>query len=72
MERLLSVLEQGLVSLRVLPNGSAEAAISMAQFLLYDFKEPVGRSVVMLESQTADTYLSADSDIAVYGKLLKI
>ena len=71
LEMLLSVLEQGRVNLRVLPNGSAQGAIGLAQFLLYDFMEPVGRSVVMLESQTADTYLSADSDIAVYAKLFE-
>lgn len=71
VEMLLMHLEQGRVDLRLLPNGSAQHAIGLAQFLLYDFKEPVGRSVVMLESQTADTYLSADSDIAVYGKLFE-
>lgn len=72
LQRLVAACDLDQVNLRVLPNGPvAVGAIGLAQFLLYDFKEPVGRSVVMLESQTADTYLSSNSDIAVYSKLFE-
>ena len=57
------------VELRLLPVGGSARAIGFAQFLLYDFADPAAPSVVMLESQTADTYLSAPDDVAAYARL---
>jgi transcriptional regulator with XRE-family HTH domain len=57
------------VELRLLPTGGAARAIGFAQFLIYDFLDPAAPSVVMLESQTADTYLSAPEDVTAYSRL---
>ena len=57
------------VDLRLLPAGGAARAIGFAQFLIYDFLDPAAPSVVMLESQTSDTYLSAPEDVGAYARL---
>ncbi len=57
------------VRLQVMPPGGNAAAIALAQFLMYDFRDRTSPTVVQLESQTADVYLSGDSDIKVYAEL---
>lgn len=57
------------VHLRLLPAGGGARAVGFSSFLIYDFLDPGAPSVVMLESQTADTYLSAPEDVATYGRL---
>lgn len=54
------------VDLRILPHGGEAAAFAIAGFLIYDFTDD-RPSVVMLESLTADTYLSDDVDVSAYA-----
>jgi hypothetical protein len=59
------------VRMRILPNGSAASGVvAVGPFLMYDFREPAP-PVVMLESQTADAYLSASEDLNAYGILFE-
>jgi transcriptional regulator with XRE-family HTH domain len=67
--RLAEVAELPNVHLKVLPVGSGAAVMSFTPFLIYDFRAKGAGPVVMLESQTADTYLSAVDDVASYGSL---
>jgi transcriptional regulator with XRE-family HTH domain len=72
-DQLLHLLRLGAlpnVRIRVLPNGPALGdCVSIGQFLMYDFRDPAAPAVVMLESQTADAYLSATEDLKAYSKL---
>lgn len=65
LERLAGV-DPARIDLRVLPPGAGAAAFAIAGFLIYDFTED-RPSVVLIESLTADTYLSDAADVAAYG-----
>lgn len=54
------------VAVRLLPSGGGARVVGVAPFLIYDFLDSITPSVVMLESQTADTYLSAREDVDAY------
>lgn len=69
LDRLGAVSALPTVDVRLLPTGGAAQSIGLAQFLIYDFVDSAAPSVVMLESQTADTYLSAPEDVAAYARL---
>lgn len=69
LDRLCAVATLPTVALRLLPMGGSARAVGLSQFLIYDFVDEAAPSVVMLESQTADTYLSAPEDVAAYGRL---
>ncbi|MBO0729609.1 MAG: helix-turn-helix domain-containing protein [Acidimicrobiaceae bacterium] len=65
IRRLLDV-DSALVDLRILPLGGDAGVFAMGGFMVYEFTE--GRpSVVLVESQIADTYLSDETDVEVYG-----
>jgi transcriptional regulator with XRE-family HTH domain len=64
LEHLIGA-DAALVDLRLLPAGSDAAAFAMGGFLVYEFTED-RPSVVLIESQTADTYLSDEADVAAY------
>ncbi|MFC7598096.1 helix-turn-helix domain-containing protein [Terrabacter sp. GCM10028922] len=53
--------------LRVLPLSPGVAVAPLVSFLIFDF-DPV-RSVVLIESQTADLYVSSPEDVSVYSEL---
>jgi len=57
------------VTLHVLPPGGQASAVAFTSFVLYDFRERTSPTVVMVESQTADLYLSADRDVEAYAAL---
>jgi transcriptional regulator with XRE-family HTH domain len=59
------------VTLRLLPTGGEAAAMAMAPFTTYEFREGTSPTVVFLETQTADLYLSAADDVAAYGGLFE-
>ncbi|MEQ7124873.1 helix-turn-helix transcriptional regulator [Actinopolymorpha sp. B11F2] len=59
------------VTLRVLPQGGDAAAMVMAPFTTYEFREGTSPTVVFLETQTADLYLSAAHDVAAYDGLFE-
>lgn len=65
LRRLLEV-DPAYVDLRVLPLGTG-SALALGGFMVYEFTED-GGDVVMVESQTADTYLSAETDVTAYGE----
>jgi len=67
LERLVR-LELPWLDLRVLPVGGGASAIGMGGFLVYEFAED-RPSVVLVESQTADLYLSDDRDVTAYGEV---
>lgn len=68
-DRLAEVNSSPKVTLRLLRSGAGARTVGLAPFLIYDFLDPVTPSVVMLESQTADTYLSARDDVDAYERL---
>lgn len=69
LDRLADVASWPTVRLQVVRSGGGATALALAQFLMYDFRDRTSPTVVQLESQTADVYLSAESDIQAYAKL---
>ena len=59
------------ITLRVLPEGGQAAAMVMAPFITYEFRAGASPTVVFLETQTADLYLSAEHDVAAYSDLFE-
>ncbi|MEU0269853.1 helix-turn-helix transcriptional regulator [Nocardioides sp. NPDC006303] len=70
IEQLQSLIDTdvNLVDLRILPLGSDAAAMTVGGFLVYEFSSDKP-AVIMLESQTADTYLSDEVDVSAYGSV---
>ena len=54
------------VTLRVLPLGGRREALAMSPFVIYEFDGPGQLSVVLVETQTADLYLSSVFDVQTY------
>lgn len=65
LEHLLD-LDWPALDVRVLPAKQGASAVSMGGFLIYDFAESKP-SVVLVESHTADLYLSSEPDIETYA-----
>lgn len=55
------------VTVRIIPLGVDRTASAMVPFTLYDFRNESSPRVVYVESQTADLYLSASTDVAAYS-----
>lgn len=71
IEHLLERSKLPAVTLRVLPQGCEAATMVLAPFTMYDFRAGARSTVVFLETQTADLYLSAEHDVAVYHGLFE-
>jgi len=54
------------VTLRVIPLDAEVQTVAMAPFIVYEFKEDSSPPVVLVESQTADLYLSSKADVQCY------
>lgn len=54
------------VSVHVIPLGGEAETLALSPFLIYDFSEGSAPTAVLLESRTADLYLSAKEDVATY------
>ncbi|HEX6074588.1 MAG TPA: helix-turn-helix transcriptional regulator [Micromonosporaceae bacterium] len=59
------------VTLRVIPLGVEGVATAMVPFLLYDFRAEMSPPVVMIETQSADLYLSSTTDVGLYTDLFE-
>jgi transcriptional regulator with XRE-family HTH domain len=57
------------VTLRVIPLGVEGVPTAMVPFLLYDFSAKVSPPAVMIETQSADLYLSSVTDVDLYSDL---
>ena len=57
------------VTLRIIPLGVVRTAAAVVPFTLYDFRAESSPRVVFVESQTADLYLSAPTDVETYSKV---
>src|SRR4051794_25411465 len=66
IEHLLRLAQLPGVDIRLLTGESAPSTAPMNSFLLYDFLSVDSPSVVLVETQTADLYLSAKDDVATY------
>jgi transcriptional regulator with XRE-family HTH domain len=66
LERLLH-LDRKTSDLRVLPAGGGAKALAMGGFLIYEFTES-RPTVVLVESQTTDLYVSDERDVTAYGE----
>lgn len=69
LDHLAATMDAGRVDLRVHRFGGGATSFAVNSFIVYDFTS--GQSVAMMEAQTADLYLSAESDIATYKKLFR-
>jgi transcriptional regulator with XRE-family HTH domain len=65
LEHLID-LEWPSLDLRVLPARGGAGALSMGGFLIYEFTES-RPTVVLVESHSADLYLSSERDVTTYG-----
>lgn len=66
LDLLLSAVDSGWADLRV-RTASAASAFATGSFVMYDFRS--GPPVVLEEAQTADLYLSDETDVAAYKRL---
>jgi transcriptional regulator with XRE-family HTH domain len=71
LEHLTQRAKLPAVALRVLRQGSSASAMALAPFTTYEFRERTSPTVVFVETQTADMYLSAEQDVAVYRSLFE-
>src|SRR4051794_39789777 len=62
LEHLLRLSQRPGIDIRLLTAESAPSTAAMNSFVLYDFLAPDVPSVVLVETQTADLYLSAQND----------
>jgi transcriptional regulator with XRE-family HTH domain len=62
-------VDAGFVDLRIRAEGKCPAAFTAGSFVLYDFRQ--GPPVVLVEAQTADLYVSAETDVLAYRRLFK-
>ncbi len=69
VEHLIERAAHPAITLHLLPTGGAAEALAMVPFILYEFREPTSPTVVLVETQTADMYLSADQDVEAYDRL---
>ena len=69
LSAVLDVVDEGIVDLRIRPAQGDRAAYAAGSFVLYDFAE--GTPVVLVEAQTADLYLSSETDVAAYRRLFR-
>ncbi len=71
-EQISHVCEQAKlqsVILRIIPLTAEDTPTAMVPFVLYDFRAQASPSVVMIETQSADLYLSSASDVDLYTDL---
>ena len=66
IEHLLRLAQLPGVDIRLLTADSAPSTAPMNSFLIYDFLSAKSPSVVLVETQTADLYLSAKDDVSTY------
>jgi transcriptional regulator with XRE-family HTH domain len=59
------------VDVRVLQDG-ARQPVALTPFVMYDFAAAGSPLVVLVETQTADVYLSSDADARTYGELFSL
>ncbi|MGL5823729.1 MAG: helix-turn-helix domain-containing protein [Nocardioides sp.] len=56
------------VDARVLQDGPGQP-VALSPFVIYDFAASSSPPIVLVETQTADVYLSSESDVRAYGDL---
>src|SRR4051794_21857288 len=66
IEHLLRQAQVPGVDIRLLTADSVASTAAMNSFVLYDFLSVDSPSVVLVETQTADLYLSAEDDVSMY------
>jgi transcriptional regulator with XRE-family HTH domain len=59
------------VTLHLLPAGGEAGALAVAPFNIYECRAGTSPTVVFVETQTADLYLSAEPDVAAYSDLFE-
>lgn len=69
LEHLLARAALPTVSIRLLRMGGGIAVMALTPFVIYDFRAGTSPTVVLLEAQNTDLYLSADQDVEIYASL---
>lgn len=69
VEHLIERAKLPAVHLWLLPVGGGAHSMPLAPFLIYDFRAGTSPTVVLLEAQNTDLYLSAVEDVAMYDNL---
>lgn len=67
---LLQVMRLPHVELRILPFEAGMHRAHAGRFAILDFRDELGPSVVYVEGPAGDSYLDAESDVAVYQDVL--
>lgn len=71
VEHLIARSDLPTVSIKVLPVGGEAAVIAHSPFLIYHFRTQSSPPTVLIETRTADLYLSAETDVDVYTDLFE-
>jgi transcriptional regulator with XRE-family HTH domain len=69
LSRLLETIKVSSFRLGLIPLGAAMEAISPVPFTIYDFQREMAAPLVYVETPTADLFVSAASDVALYLSL---